>query len=162
MSSERRLLLEQGRRGCARHSARSLDGEGLGALLPGMSREVGGPDGQCWGGKIWATHGCNRVGPGAGRALVLLCSCPAHSNFSKSWVFCLFAGGHGRVGRAQLRCQPLQEVGLAGLWGDPQPHCGRAGVRCFIYNNLLERMARVGCRASTGLGSPSTATRDTP
>lgn len=35
----------------------------------------------------------------------------------------------------------LPGVGLAGLWGDPQPHCGRAGVRCFIYNNLLERMA---------------------
>lgn len=35
----------------------------------------------------------------------------------------------------------LPGLGLAGLWGHSQPHCGRAGVRCFIYNNLLERMA---------------------
>lgn len=37
--------------------------------------------------------------------------------------------------------------------GDSRPHRGRARVGCFIYNNLLERMARVSCRGSTGLGS---------
>lgn len=96
------------------HSAQTSEREGLGALLPGLSRGVAGPDGQYWGGRIWGTHGCNRVGAGAGRALVLLCSCPAHSNFSKSWVFCLFTGGRDRVGRAWLQCQPLWEVGGQG------------------------------------------------
>lgn len=88
--SKWRLLPEQGWCGCACHSAQTSEREQLRALLPGVSRGVGGPDGHCWGGKIWGTHGCNGVGAGVGRALVLLCSCPAHSNFSKIWVFFVY------------------------------------------------------------------------
>lgn len=113
-------------------------------------------------GRFGAPKGVTGWGLGQGEAWSCCALALLTAIFLSLGFFCLFAGGHGRVGRAWLQCQPLWEVGdssaRAGAGravGDSRPHRGRARVGCFIYNNLLERMARVSCRGSTGLGSPA-------